>query len=438
MNWTFSRILGIVMALTGAQPIFAQPHIIPIGSSLTFGGTNAPDTYSATSTFSSTPVLVDNGKVKIWQEQVPTGSSGEWDIFHVQIVNGGPLAGNINANWNIVMSYTLSVAAVFDQVVNQWSVNGTPVSPLSNFSGICCAAASNPVVPGEAYYNSGFSGPVPAGVFMNWQQTFANPYSIIAEGGINPSTANGFTFALHFTVAGGPPPTITAVVNGASFVGGGVVPGEIATVFGTNIVSATGINLVSALPLATLFLSNSVLIDGSAVPLFASDNFNGQQQINFQVPFGVAGKSSVQIAVLNSSMTSASVSVPVLTAQPGIFNYSTGGKTFGAILHSNFVLADTNHPALPDETVLIFCTALGAVETPPPDGTGGNGQKTVDTPIVSIGGANAKVSFSGLAPGFVGLYQVNAVVPSGLSSGNQPVVVTQGGTSSNSVLLPVK
>jgi uncharacterized protein (TIGR03437 family) len=54
-----------------------------------------------------------------------------------------------------------------------------------------------------------------------------------------------------------------------------------------------------------------------------------------------------------------------------------------------------------------------------------------------IGGANAAVSFSGLAPNFVGLYQINAQVPTGLKSGNQAVVITMGSTSSNSVLLPV-
>jgi uncharacterized protein (TIGR03437 family) len=48
------------------------------------------------------------------------------------------------------------------------------------------------------------------------------------------------------------------------------------------------------------------------------------------------------------------------------------------------------------------------------------------------------VSFSGLAPGFVGLYQVNAEVPAGLSAGNQAVVITLAGASSNSVLLPVQ
>jgi uncharacterized protein (TIGR03437 family) len=56
---------------------------------------------------------------------------------------------------------------------------------------------------------------------------------------------------------------------------------------------------------------------------------------------------------------------------------------------------------------------------------------------VTIGAVKAKVSFSGLAPGFVGLYQVNAVVPAGLASGNQPVVITVGGAKSNSTLLPI-
>jgi uncharacterized protein (TIGR03437 family) len=57
---------------------------------------------------------------------------------------------------------------------------------------------------------------------------------------------------------------------------------------------------------------------------------------------------------------------------------------------------------------------------------------------VTMGGVNATVSFSGLAPGFVGLYQVNAKVPAGLASGNHPVVINVGGSSSNSVLLPIQ
>jgi len=160
MRALFSRNWAAVFALAGAQMICAQnlvptggagPGIIPIGSPLTFGGTNAPDTYSATTTFSSTPVVVDNGAVKIWQTQVPTGPTSEWDVFYMQTTSGGPLANNINGYWNIVMNYVLSAPVNFDAVVQQWVVNGTPVSPLTNGIGtICCAATSNPILPGAS------------------------------------------------------------------------------------------------------------------------------------------------------------------------------------------------------------------------------------------------------------------------------------------------
>ena len=233
-------------------------------------------------------------------------------------------------------------------------------------------------------------------------------------------------------------PVISAVVNGASFAGGGVVPGEIATAFGTNLTSATGINLTSVLPLPSTFLNDSLIVNNKQVALFAVDSVNGQQQINFQVPWEVASGPNATIAVSNGSTVGASISVAVLAAQPGIFNYSAGGSTFGAILHANFRLANTADPAKPGETVLIYCTGLGAVSSPPADGEPGKGQPTVATPTVTIGGTKATVSFSGLAPGFVGLYQINVEIPDGLAAGNQPVVVEVAGAFSNSVLLPVE
>jgi uncharacterized protein (TIGR03437 family) len=232
-------------------------------------------------------------------------------------------------------------------------------------------------------------------------------------------------------------PTIGAVVSGASFAGGAVVPGEIATLFGTNLTSNLGINLTSRLPLPTEFLNVQVMVDGSPAPIFAIDNVNGQQQINFQVPWEVAGESTSHIVVSNNGVTSSPVAV-VVAALPAIFNYSAGGKTFGAILHSNFRLADVNHPAAEGETVLIYCTGLGPVSARPADGAAGDGQTTTAEPQVMIGGVPAAVSFSGLAPGYVGLYQINVQVPGGLQSGNQPVLVKIDGASSNSVLLPVQ
>ena len=255
-------------------------------------------------------------------------------------------------------------------------------------------------------------------------------------GGFSPKT--GAFLADTWTWGAPAIPTITAVVNGASFKGGGIVPGEIAVVFGTNLTASTGVNTASSVPLPTQFLNVSVAVNDPLVPILAVANVNGQQQINFQVPWELANGLNATVAVTNNGSTGASITVPVLAAQPGIFNYSAAGETFGAILHADFQLADTGHPAKPGETVLMYCTGLGAVKSPPADGTPGRGQPTMTMPTVTVGGTRAVVSFSGLAPGFVGLYQVNVEVPAGLPAGNQPLVIEAAGASSNSVLLPVE
>ena len=233
------------------------------------------------------------------------------------------------------------------------------------------------------------------------------------------------------------PPSFTeaGVVNGASFAPGGLVPGEIATIFGANLTSTNGILLTSTLPLPDQFQNVSVTVNSVPAPIFAVDNVNGQQQINFQVPWST--KSVARIQVTNRGAASPVVLAPVQIAQPAIFNYSAAGGVFGAILHSNFSLANTADPAKPGETVLIYCTGLGLVAPLPADGVAATGQATMNTPTVTIGGANAPVSFSGLAPTFVGLYQVNAQVPLSLKPGNQPVVLNIAGSTSKSVLLPV-
>lgn len=235
-----------------------------------------------------------------------------------------------------------------------------------------------------------------------------------------------------------PVPSIASVTNAASFAAGFVAPGEIATLFGNNLTSATGINLTSSLPLPTEFLDVAVHVNGSPVPLFAIDNVNGQQQINFQVPWEVANQTTATIEVLRSGVVSQSATVPVVAAQPGIINYSSGGNNFGVILHANYQLADIGHPVQAGETVLVYCTGLGVVHSPPADGAAASGQTTIATPVVTIGGISAAVPFSGLAPGFVGLNQVNVVIPQGVPSGNQPVVLKMGSAASPPVLIPVE
>jgi uncharacterized protein (TIGR03437 family) len=235
-----------------------------------------------------------------------------------------------------------------------------------------------------------------------------------------------------------PVPSIAAVKNAASFAAGFIAPGEIATLFGDNLTSATGINLAPSLPLPTEFLDVAARVNGSPAPLFAIDNVNGQQQINFQVPWEVANQTTAAIEVLHSGIVSQSVTVAVVAAQPGIINYSSGGNNVGVILHANYQLADIGHPVQAGETVLIYCTGLGVVHSPPADGAPASGQATIATPVVTIGGVSGAVAFSGLAPGFVGLNQVNVVIPPGVPSGNQPVVLTVGSAASPTVVIPVE
>src|ERR1700733_10006726 len=345
MNRTVTWSLMMVLASTGlihaqsapATNATTGPQIIPIGSPLTFGGTNAPDTYSATTTFSSTPVLVDNGAAKIWQKQVPTGANGEWDIFYMQTTKG-PLAGDINAYWNILMNYTVSAPAFFDQVVNQWLVNGTPVSPITNniggAGGICCPALSNPILPGPSYYNSGFSVSIPAGVQSNWRQVYVTPYNIVSEGGINPSTANEFIFALHFTLQAALP-NVTGAISASQF---GAFPtfgpSSWIEIYGTNLGADTqggGSSDFNGVLAPTTLGGTSVTIGGQS----AFVDYISATQVNVQVPNGVASGAQ-PLVVTTEAGSSAPFTVNVDAVQPGLLapptSFNIGGTQYVAAL----------------------------------------------------------------------------------------------------------
>jgi uncharacterized protein (TIGR03437 family) len=82
---------------------------------------------------------------------------------------------------------------------------------------------------------------------------------------------------------------------------------------------------------------------------------------------------------------------------------------------------------------VIYLTGLGAVNPPVSDGIPAPLNplsETVTNPAVAIGGAGAPVLFSGLAPGYVGLYVLNVSVPSGTPQGlSVPLTITQGGVT---------
>ena len=128
---------------------------------------------------------------------------------------------------------------------------------------------------------------------------------------------------------------------------------------------------------------------------------------------------------------------------PGIFTLNQQGTGTCAILHAeDFQPVSESAPAQPGEFLLIFCTGLGLVQPEVQSGqitpTAEPLARTVSPPIVNIAGIAADVTFSGLAPGFVGLYQVNVQVPAGVPSGTQEVEVIINNVPGNTVTIAVQ
>src|SRR5581483_9908195 len=139
---------------------------------------------------------------------------------------------------------------------------------------------------------------------------------------------------------------------------------------------------------------------------------------------------------------SAEYTLPLGTYSPGFFTYRLNTQFVAAALDLKYKLISTTNPAVRGGTVQLYLNGLGPVNSQPASGSAGPQNatsRTTATPTITIGGQNATVSYSGLAPGYVGLYQVNVVVPSGISTGLQQITCSIGGVSCQSgVYLPVQ
>ena len=139
--------------------------------------------------------------------------------------------------------------------------------------------------------------------------------------------------------------------------------------------------------------------------------------------------------------TSAVRDVSVMSASPGIFSTNRQGTGAGAILHADtYQLVSNSNPTRPGGLLAIYCTGLGQLQTPVPFGSIAPTPppETLATPQVSIAGIPATVQFSGLAPGFVGLYQVNVQVPARVPAGAQNLQIVINGVPSNTVTVAVQ
>lgn len=231
---------------------------------------------------------------------------------------------------------------------------------------------------------------------------------------------------------------VTGVNNGASYNQGNIAPGEIVSLFGTNLGPVVGVplQLTSNKQAITNSLGGvQVLFDGNPAPLI----YVSGAQINAIAPVAIAGKTSTQVQVTYQGNTSNTVTVPVAAAAPGIFAADGSGVGGGAILNQDYSLNARLNPAARGSVIAIYLTGAGATTPASVDGavTGSAAPfPSIAQPVgVTIGGISvpaAQVVYSGAAPGSVeGLIQIDAYIPQSVPPGTAlPIVVTVGGVSS--------
>jgi uncharacterized protein (TIGR03437 family) len=164
----------------------------------------------------------------------------------------------------------------------------------------------------------------------------------------------------------------------------------------------------------------------------------GPGQINAQVPFEARIGDAISIVVSNNGRLSAPQTYLVAPAAPGIFQ--AGG--FAAALDAQNQTITLQNPARLGGIIQFFAAGLGLTDPAAGTGEASPSFSTVRTPAtLTIGGINIPISYQGLAPGFVGLYQLNAILPPNVPTGDAvPIVIEQGGIPSNGgsiVTIPV-
>jgi uncharacterized protein (TIGR03437 family) len=260
--------------------------------------------------------------------------------------------------------------------------------------------------------------------------------------------------AIGFAGTADPIPTVFAhgAVNAASYQAApGIVPGSYIALFGNALSDGTAAGAL-ALPLP-LGLSDPYTGTGTSVSFEVPSSTPGAAplvslagnllyvspgQINVQVPWELAGQTSVQIRANLGETTGAIYTAPVATAAPGI--YMMPDSTAIAVdAHSNLIT--TANRAVPGQVITVYANGVGAVNPTPADG-----QAVPLTPLTptvravtaTIGGIAATVQFSGLAPYYPSLGAVSLLVPASAPAGSEALVLTTNGVSSPAVNLWVQ
>ncbi len=251
-------------------------------------------------------------------------------------------------------------------------------------------------------------------------------------------------------------PTITANggVNAADFqVGPGAVPGSYIALFGNGLSDPGNIEIANLtvtpfmLPLAMDYVSVSFDVASATISLPGTLYYVSPNQINLQVPWELQGQTSALVKVTIEDSPGSVYTLPLADYAPAFYEFvdSKTKQTLAMALDGSGNVIRSTNPASVGQLLHIYANGMGPVNPQPADGqptpvpTASSPQPTTTlTPTVTIGGQLANLEFSGLAVGAVGLYELIVQVPTGVSSGLQPAIVTINNVSSPAVNLPIK
>ena len=203
-------------------------------------------------------------------------------------------------------------------------------------------------------------------------------------------------------------------------------PGSLVSVFGLNF-SNDEVLTAQALPLPPILGNLSLLVNGRSVPLSSIMPW----QINAQLPQDTpAGTANFQVRLSDGTATN-TVTAEVQASAPAVFAYLSAGSESGteywqaAAFHKGTATpADAAHPAEAGELLETYGSGFGLTNPPVRPGVPSPASppaQALTPPALTIGFQPAHVTFAGLVPGLVGIYQINVIVPAGLRGGQQPL-----------------
>lgn len=269
-----------------------------------------------------------------------------------------------------------------------------------------------------------FRGNEPLGNSVNQNAMGYWRLAVENNGGSGTGLVTGFSITITGTALGSPAVGPKTIVSTTTFESGTVAPGDLIGLFGVGLGPVSGIRADASHALPTSLGQTSVMFDGTPAPLFyVSDKF-----VAVQAPLTLTSGSTTQIQVNATTGSSAAVPLPVIAVNPGILTYEDGGTGQARVINSDGSLngdgsiTGSDKPAAAGSVIQVFATGLGPTQPAIPQGTPAPNAPLSATTLpvtANIGGRQAIVTFAGAAPGMIGVYQVNMIIP----------VLTPGGSA---------